>query len=1627
MAEKKRKPVELNSRTGAENFSHVVKGKGPDLAFENEWSRRAKAQRELLLAAQEREAELRRLGAEAEADRLAQERAAAEKDLATAEAAAGVPGLAENIITTVGDGSPDTLGPLLKGATEEKLTGAKDSKSRILAVKEGGAAREGNGVKVKEVDGGDVRFVPDDDLRKTLHGELMQAILDDTEEKRGERRKKIVGSIMGMAKGRGLKMSLDKAWALADEWITQEGGIGNSTKETRTVREANKRNIYREEDGKPPLSPAGVMVGAMRDVEEIEKMDLKELSERVQNAAHDLSKMLSKSNGEELGQSLKDEILEFVKEFYQDENQKKFEFKKRELEEALLRARNLFDRAVPNAGYVKDKGQPLASAQRKAPVEKGEKGEVEQQMSFINKCREVFLALLKPEAGVKMSDKLTRNLQSFCDANNPESLEKLPEGIRLKVLEAARRHRAGLINLGLIKAEELPDFGATATESEPAVEKVTSVVEQDLETLRADLHNKINDLWQALKDRDLKIPSDLKREIGNLHFKYNKKEIKKLSPEDINRVLAEVEDLRNRIIGRVSDNLGGSDVEGPDSAVSKSGEAEPEKEKFDRRAKIISIRNDLRILQEMVFSLAYKKKISEDDKLKIINFCKNNNDEALEKMDAEKLKEVLAEAEFRIEWLTSLSKDDSKKASASVEISPKADLKKDEPPADLAVLDKKEEPKTVPYADYVELLRQMRGGKPPEPDDESGPLPPVLPPVPPTPEPPKEEKRVLLLPAITAEEEKRIGEMEQEIAAARTEYYKIRRERTKWFRRSGYRGAEGEQKLDEARKKYDDLMSRYINLKTRRDLAFSSFGSDEERREAEVLLNLRERNEEDRSVWSKEFSGAERSKLEKFKTWWNKKKWVRLGVGIGLAGGAMAAPALLGAAGVTLSAVMIGARGVLSGTGTAVGTEAAIAKWSSVLGEKGLTNRLYKKIYKKGVGSTAKGLFNRIRHKQTETVSPDEVRRALQEELSNISPEELRQEMQRLNALAERQGVALAEVGGGSMKEIINGLYEANLMHMYEEAHQSKEDNPDYSQEEHLYEGVTGFLNKYSQDLHRGEELAGLKERGKEMWRWVIAGVAGGTVGGFIGHKAFAKPKIPISHNGAPGPLPGGAGEAPGLEPPSAGLEATPVPLPEQATKILEGVDAGKARSVWAVIDLKYKALAHGLGGKIAGLQEVSGSEGRSTYVLDAIKDRIAAHPEQFGLPKNIDLVTKDQLMALAKNPAFNKLVEDSLIGANGGPGAVLEHAKNLAGAAVKSIEGNNAFYRSVVSGAKGVMFDQHAYNLMDQAHHLNLNPQQALEILQHAKEAGISYDQAADIMSKAGEAGLTEPKDIMGLMDHLSFSGADLSPDAAPDLGSSPGLTVPRPDEIIPKPGEGVLPEKPPLIKVGGLASAKLSRAAMAEVAGNVDKALEPAVAAGMPPEMAQSILKELGPKGLDFYLHHPNLPPSEEVAKILTRYGAKAANRVVDVTGGNVGVNVEDLIASTPILKHPGSEVTRSWLELAHSADLGNAKAAEKAMESVLDSADIKDKFFMSSTNRVYDAVVDGTKETFRLNAVGRQVKVIIDNTRQTIEVRGNGIDHTVNFAYRNPSQALKEAAEYVMSKGKIEPPERGFTIRL
>ncbi|MEK7583741.1 MAG: hypothetical protein AAB490_00715, partial [Patescibacteria group bacterium] len=491
----------------------------------------------------------------------------------------------------------------------------------------------------------------------------------------------------------------------------------------------------------------------------------------------------------------------------------------------------------------------------------------------------------------------------------------------------------------------------------------------------------------------------------------------------------------------------------------------------------------------------------------------------------------------------------------------------------------------------------------------------------------------------------------------------------------------------------------------KKELASDERKAEFNKRMAERMIGLV--REEDAKIDTLATTGIEKNKLEQWKTAWRQMSKGRLLVGLGLT-----AAAFTGVGG----AALVGVRAALGAASSYTATEAGLERHRILgieklnIGHRGLVDDLYKHT---------KGEANILR-----------------EQVAALSKEDVAKELARLRVMRIEKGVTLADAGRDGKKTSV--IVQALLEREGRILKQSVPETADEGEREQAFaKALTARLNAETTTRHTREEGLTDTERRNKMKRKGLAIGAAALTAGMIGRKLFT---------GDAEPAPAGGPETPTPEAPVPGPEA---PGPD-ALDILKNTDVSKARSVWDVIEAKTQAVSQAMGDTIEGMKAVTGSEGRLTHVLDAIKDKIQSDPAEYGLPSDIDTVTAEQLKAFAGSDAFNQLMNESLTSKAIETSEILA-AADLGEKAVSSIESHNAFYDAVVSHTPGVHFDQEMYNLMDSAREFGMDPAHATELIKEAHTAGVAPDAVMNVLHAAHEKGAN----FGGVMSMLHESSA--------------------------------------------------------------------------------------------------------------------------------------------------------------------------------------------------------------------------------------------------------------------------------
>ncbi|MFA5029722.1 MAG: hypothetical protein WC518_03165 [Patescibacteria group bacterium] len=802
---------------------------------------------------------------------------------------------------------------------------------------------------------------------------------------------------------------------------------------------------------------------------------------------------------------------------------------------------------------------------------------------------------------------------------------------------------------------------------------------------------------------------------------------------------------------------------------------------------------------------------------------------------------------------------------------------------------------------------------------------------------------------------------------ARKAYYQARRERMKLIGKSEFRGKKGEQKLEQLRRSYEATLQESIRSKVQTgELSPLAMFPD---RLAQGLVDLYDK--ENQLVWA-EFEGKEKSRGERLKGWWQRHATGRLIVSGALLGAAVAlatpAVATSFAASAPLLTAVFFARRILGGTGTAMGVDAALERFTKRFGDKGLAQKIYKEYAKE------------------KRKDPKAAKAWLEKKFGSLSDKDLKEELARITALAERKGKRQVDVFGDRMKPVIDQMYQASLARMEERL--TAIDTSGYS----LADALSNQLDFYISTSHQAEEQTGRAERRKEIQRGVIAAAAGLVVGiqpwqWLRGHGAATgaaeagsggsgaeAPHAGVSPEGqppaegaqrvldagAPEAAPGGAsaehtpGAAPaeqptveGSNPPAEGAprvpdagapeaasggaptEHTPGAAPaesattetapgpeapekltefEQALEVVEGVEAKGSHTVWGVIEKKCEAA---LGSTVK-----KAIESGQTY------------PAELGLPKDVD-ISKMTSEALKKLPVFREgkitYLVDSIKDAVAksptefGLPANIDHVtpEDLA-----KLAGNDKFNELVAStffdpktGDTGKVL-QAAGKLSEKTlSQIESNNAYLRQVVGLVKGSGVSLDQSAyDLMGQAHEAGL------------------------------------------------------------------------------------EPGRAA----EILSSGVKGVAKEVVSFYSGNPKVVPGETLNGLVESHGADLAKKVLTFAGGEVAPDsaVGKLISGTEVLNSPNLE---SWVKLTRLVEAGTAPSKEVA--KILSEAGITGQ---ASAAKVTKGVLQFTLAESNIDVRINPAELVMEASHQG--GTGEAVSRSAPYAGKNPAAVLKKVIEAV-----------------
>ena len=305
----------------------------------------------------------------------------------------------------------------------------------------------------------------------------------------------------------------------------------------------------------------------------------------------------------------------------------------------------------------------------------------------------------------------------------------------------------------------------------------------------------------------------------------------------------------------------------------------------------------------------------------------------------------------------------------------------------------------------------------------------------------------------------------------------------------------------------------------------------------------------------------------RFKEWYRRHPYARMALGYGLSIGTFAS---LATGQLYLTPWLVAGRAGLAGVSTAMGTEAAISKYSKKLGERGIAGK--------------------------KTL----------EEISKLGPEQaasrIHQEIAALTALQERKGAKLEK--SGPRETIITALREMEREIMRKKVEAAMQEG-DYTKEALLAMALNSKLDTEAREKDKLIENFGDQEREKSIKRWKYSALIGGVIAGLsagIGLYRWSKAaKL--------------AGKAPGIK--------------TVVGKILGKMENTDFKTIARPGDSVWKIAKRGLGEKY-GASFANLDQARQTYIIDAVKDRVSANPTAFGLA-DVDVIKPGQSLDLGK------------------------------------------------------------------------------------------------------------------------------------------------------------------------------------------------------------------------------------------------------------------------------------------------------------------------------------------------------------------------------------------------------------
>ncbi len=453
----------------------------------------------------------------------------------------------------------------------------------------------------------------------------------------------------------------------------------------------------------------------------------------------------------------------------------------------------------------------------------------------------------------------------------------------------------------------------------------------------------------------------------------------------------------------------------------------------------------------------------------------------------------------------------------------------------------------------------------PTPPLEPTPVPPTPEPVPPT--PPTPEPVPPVVPPTpeptpwTPEDVKKLGEL-------RDQYLKAKRLRGNVFRgglggffkrklnfgaeEMKFGGKEGALELEEVRKEYQEILSRY------RKAELNRLQNDLETRlqagtitPAECNAEMQTRvvgllGEEQTNVDTRSVQGIEKNICEKMKTKWRQLGKTRLIAGALLGGAAIAT------VGTVVGAGIVGTRAAMGGVGTYVGVEAGLERFSKLVGHKGLINEINRDIKKNSIYNL-------------------DLEKTLDTQIAKISVEDIKKEAARLRMLQVEKGVSAdnLQTFGESGYIASRIIKKDNELAAQEAMNTLAKGNPALKFADNLSDRLALEVNSSNEMVESEVD----RERKKKMFRKTTAVLAGGAVGWLIGGKLFNKVELP--------------------KPPVPPHFTPPAPIVPHFLN--HAVTSGE--NTWKIIE--HTLDSHN---SMAGL-----SEGARTHMIDALKDKFDA------------------------------------------------------------------------------------------------------------------------------------------------------------------------------------------------------------------------------------------------------------------------------------------------------------------------------------------------------------------------------------------------------------------------------------